>query len=101
MLPHMELGRINQDSLQAVWQDHPALKALRERHQTPLSTFAFCAGCEYMNYCTGSCPGLAYTITGKEEHPAPHSCLRNFLRQGGRLPDRALLEDKARQEITC
>ena len=91
MLSHIELGRINEDSLSDIWQNHTALKALRERHLIPLSSFAFCEGCEYINYCTGSCSGLAYTITGKDEHPAPDSCLRNFLREGGRLPDRALL----------
>lgn len=91
MLSHIELGRINEDSLRDIWQDHTALKALRERHLIPLSSFDFCEGCKYINYCTGSCPGLAYTITGKDEHPAPDSCLRNFLREGGRLPDRALL----------
>ena len=101
MLSHIELGRINEDSLRDIWQDHTALKALRERHLIPLSSFAFCEGCEYMNYCTGSCPGLAYTITGKDNHPAPDSCLRNFLRGGGRLPDRALLQNKARQEAPC
>lgn len=101
MLPHIELGRINEDSVQAVWQNHPRLKALRNRHLIPLSRFAFCEGCEYINYCAGSCPGLAYTLTGKDEHPDPDSCLRNFLREGGRLPERRLLQNQARQEAAC
>ncbi len=83
MLSHIELGRINEDNLREIWQDHTALKALRERHLIPLSSFAFCEGCEYMSYCTGSCPGIAYTITGNVTHPAPDACLRKFLEEGG------------------
>jgi SynChlorMet cassette radical SAM/SPASM protein ScmE len=101
MLSHIELGRINENSLQSVWQDHSRLKALRNRHLIPLSRFGFCEGCEYLNYCAGSCPGVAYTLTGKDEHPAPDSCLRNFLRDGGSLPERGLLQNQARQGATC
>jgi SynChlorMet cassette radical SAM/SPASM protein ScmE len=85
-MPHMVLGRINQDDLREIWQHHPELNRLRERRTIPLSSFKFCGGCEYMNYCTGSCPALAYTITGSAYHPAPDACLRKFLEEGGRLP---------------
>lgn len=90
-LGHIELGRINQDDLREVWQNHPELKRLRERHNIPLSDFEFCQGCEYINYCTGSCPALAYTMVGTDAHPAPDACLRLFLKEGGRLPDESLL----------
>jgi SynChlorMet cassette radical SAM/SPASM protein ScmE len=86
MLAHIELGRINQDSLAEVWQNSPFLKQLRTRHTIPLTEFEFCAGCSYMPYCTGSCPGLAYTLTGKVDHPSPDSCLREFLKKGGKIP---------------
>jgi SynChlorMet cassette radical SAM/SPASM protein ScmE len=86
-MSHMELGRINKDNLQEVWQAHAALKRLRERHKIPLSDFEFCQGCEYIDYCTGNCPALAYTILGKENHPSPDACLRLFLEAGGRLPE--------------
>jgi len=36
-MSHIELGRINRDNLQEVWQEHPELKKLRVRHQIPLS----------------------------------------------------------------
>jgi len=99
MLPHMELGRINRDSLAEVWQYHPDLNQLRQRHTISLTEFAFCAGCPYIPYCTGNCPGLAFTITGKVNHPSPDACLRSFLKEGGKLPieerPRALrIEDK-------
>lgn len=85
-LPHMELGRINRDSLREVWQNHPELQRMRERQAIPLTEFEFCRGCDYVAYCTGNCPALAYTIVGREDHPSPDACLKRFLEQGGRLP---------------
>jgi SynChlorMet cassette radical SAM/SPASM protein ScmE len=86
-MPHMELGRINTDDLKEIWQNHPELTKMRMRHTIPLSNFEFCRDCDYINYCTGSCPALAYTITGDPYRPAPDSCLRRFLEEGGRLPE--------------
>ncbi len=85
MLAHIELGRINRDSLAEVWQHAPALNDLRHRNVIPLSEFAFCAGCAYTPYCTGNCPGLAFTLTGKVNHPSPDACLRRYLQDGGTL----------------
>lgn len=90
-MSHIELGRINRDDLQEVWQNHPELKRLRERRNIPLSDFEFCRGCDYINYCTGSCPALAYTILGDEYHPSPDACLKRFFEEGGRLPDEEFL----------
>jgi len=78
MLAHMELGRINRDSLAEVWLRSPALNELRARQETPLRDFAFCADCEYIPYCTGNCPGLAYSLVGEVNHPSPDACLRKF-----------------------
>ncbi len=86
MLVHMELGKINHDSFKEVWQQSPALNNLRQRHRTPLVSFEFCAECSYMNYCTGNCPGLAYSLTGQVNHPSPDSCLQKFLVEGGKIP---------------
>ena len=85
MLAQSELGRINQDSLLEVWQHSLALNQLRSRHTIPLTEFEFCAGCSYIPYCTGNCPGLAYTLTGKVDHPSPDACLRRFLEEGGTI----------------
>jgi SynChlorMet cassette radical SAM/SPASM protein ScmE len=86
-MSHIELGKINRDNLQEVWQKHPELERLRGRHKIPLSNFEFCEGCNYIPYCTGNCPALAYTILGIENHPSPDACLKRFLEAGGRLPE--------------
>jgi SynChlorMet cassette radical SAM/SPASM protein ScmE len=86
MLAHMELGHINQDPFKKVWQENPTLKGLRQRHTIPLSSFTFCAGCNYINYCTGNCPGLAYSLTSRVDHPSPDACLKKFLAEGGKIP---------------
>jgi SynChlorMet cassette radical SAM/SPASM protein ScmE len=87
LMSHIELGQINRDNLQEVWQAHPKLEKLRERYKIPLSDFEFCQGCDYIPYCTGNCPALAYTILGVENHPSPDACLKRFLEAGGRLPE--------------
>ena len=91
-LGHIELGRINKGSLKDIWHDHPELKKLRERRSIPLNTFEYCRGCDYLNYCTGNCPALAYTLAGEVNCPSPDACLRRFLEQGGKLPDESLLK---------
>jgi SynChlorMet cassette radical SAM/SPASM protein ScmE len=87
-MPQIELGRINQDDLKEVWQNHLELKRLRERWTIPLSNFEFCKECDYIDYCAGGCPAVAYTIMNEENHPNPDSCLRRFLKEGGKLPKR-------------
>ncbi len=90
MLSHLDMGRINNDSLREIWQNHPKLKQLRQRRNIPLSDFKFCKDCDYIPYCTGNCPALAYTLLGKVNHPSPDACLRKFLQEGGRLPQKSL-----------
>ncbi|TFH62066.1 MAG: SynChlorMet cassette radical SAM/SPASM protein ScmE [Gemmatimonadales bacterium] len=85
-ISHMELGQINKENLREVWKRHSELNRLRNRVSIPLSDFEFCKGCNYIDYCTGNCPALAYTIVGEENHPSPDACLKRFLESGGRLP---------------
>lgn len=84
-MSHIELGRIDKDDLTEVWQSHSELRRLRERSAIPLSSFEFCKDCPYINYCTGNCPALAYTIIGDDAHPSPDACLKRFLEAGGKL----------------
>ena len=85
-IPHVELGRINKDSLREVWLNHPELKRLRDRRDTSLKDFEFCKDCKFIPYCRGGCPALAYTLTVNENNPSPDACYRTFLNAGGKLP---------------
>ncbi|NPV63163.1 MAG: SynChlorMet cassette radical SAM/SPASM protein ScmE [Methanotrichaceae archaeon] len=87
ILSHIELGRINRDDLRTIWRHHPALRSLRDRTNISLQDYEFCKGCAYIEYCTGSCPAMAYNLIGQVNHPSPDSCLRRFLEEGGRLPE--------------
>jgi SynChlorMet cassette radical SAM/SPASM protein ScmE len=85
-MSHVELGRINRDDLGEVWRNQVDLVRLRDRRDTSLEDFEFCKGCDYIAYCRGNCPALAYTILGEDNHPSPDACLKLFLEAGGRLP---------------
>jgi len=86
MLAHMELGRINRDPLIGIWQKNQELNTLRQRRHIRLTNFDYCSNCNYLNYCTGNCPGLGYAITGQVDHPSPDACLKRFLAEGGTIP---------------
>jgi SynChlorMet cassette radical SAM/SPASM protein ScmE len=86
MLAHMKLGQINRDLFAEVWQKSLALTELRKRREIPLSHFEECAQCDYIPYCTGNCPGLAYNLTGQVDQPSPDACLQKFLADGGKIP---------------
>jgi SynChlorMet cassette radical SAM/SPASM protein ScmE len=90
-MSHIPLGKVNVDDLREVWQHHPEFNKLRARYQIPLSDFEDCRDCDYIHYCTGNCPALAYLIVGDENRPSPDACLKRFLEEGGRLPDEDLL----------
>jgi len=87
MLSGMALGRINREKLLDVWKDNTTLCAFRSRANIELATFDYCRDCDYSDYCTGNCPGVAFTMTGDAHQPAPDACYKLFLEQGGRLPE--------------
>lgn len=87
MLPGMEIGRINKDSITALWHESPVLTKLRNRRNIPLSRFEVCRTCDYMEYCTGNCPGISYSTTNLIDYPSPDGCLKLFLEGGGKLPE--------------
>jgi len=91
MLAHMELGQVNQDSFVKVWQKNKDLNILRQRHHIPLSNFQYCNDCNYLDFCTGNCPGLGYALTGQVNFPCPDACLKRFLAQGGNIPSDELI----------
>ena len=85
-LPHIYLGRINEDDLREVWQNHPELALLRRRNKIPLNSFESCTGCEYAQHCSGGCPANAHAQVGSADQPSSNDCLRKFLEEGGQLP---------------
>ncbi|MCX5750054.1 MAG: SynChlorMet cassette radical SAM/SPASM protein ScmE [Candidatus Saganbacteria bacterium] len=93
-LPNMKLGTINKDSLQEIWINSPELNRFRKRREIPIKGLKFCEGCEYIPYCRGGCPALAHTTLGDAYGPSADSCLRKFLKEGGRLPDEKLLMEE-------
>jgi len=78
-LPHITLGTVSRDSLRDVWQSSPGLRQLRERHKIPLESIPHCQGCEYQQYCTGGCPGIAYAMTGEVNTINPRDCYRAYV----------------------
>ena len=91
LMPHIELGRVNKDDLTTIWQSHPTLEKLRLRRNIPLNTFASCKDCEYIEYCAGGCPAITFLQQGDEYLPNTKHCLRQFLADGGELPEEKLL----------
>ena len=83
MLAKMVLGHINKDSIVDIWKGHPTLKALKDRRKIPMTEVPGCEDCEWAPYCNGSCPGLAYEMTGDFNLANPHDCYRRFLRETG------------------
>ena len=86
LLPTVVLGKVNKDSVQDIWQNSDLLNSLRNRSKISLREFEMCQDCDYLDYCTGNCPGLAVSISGEVNHPAPDACLKKFLESGGIVP---------------
>lgn len=79
MLPELVLGNITRDSLVNIWRTHPSLEALRHRRSIPMQEVTGCEGCEWADFCNGSCPGLAHQLTGDFNRANPQDCYRKFL----------------------
>ncbi|MDT8440771.1 MAG: SynChlorMet cassette radical SAM/SPASM protein ScmE [Desulfuromonadales bacterium] len=81
MLPQCVLGQAGQESLVDVWQNADLLQRMRQRVDIPLSRFAECHGCPWLESCTGNCPGIAYSLLGEIDRPSPSACLQRFVRE--------------------
>jgi SynChlorMet cassette radical SAM/SPASM protein ScmE len=78
-LPQIKLGTMGKDSLLNVWRCSSGLVELRKRHETALSSIPHCQKCNYIKYCTGGCPGVAYAITGDVNTINPRDCYRAYI----------------------
>ncbi|MCD4743545.1 MAG: SynChlorMet cassette radical SAM/SPASM protein ScmE [Desulfobacteraceae bacterium] len=83
MLTKLEMGKINTDSFSEIWQQHQTLKDLKDRRKIPMTQVPGCEDCEWAEFCNGSCPGLAFEMTGDFNLANPHDCYRKFLRETG------------------
>lgn len=83
MLTELKMGRINHDSLSHIWKNHDYLKKLKDRRSIPMTDVPGCEDCEWTPYCNGSCPGLAFELTGDVNQANPHDCYRNFIESTG------------------
>jgi radical SAM protein with 4Fe4S-binding SPASM domain len=79
VLAGLTLGNITTDSLEEIWRNHPTLEALRERRNIPMAQVPGCETCEWIAYCNGSCPGIAYELTGDFNRANPEDCYGKFL----------------------
>ncbi len=85
ILSTLELGRINTDSIKTIWKTHNILKQMKERRTIPMTKVPGCEDCKWNPFCNGSCPGLAYEITGDLIQANPQDCYRNFIEETGGL----------------
>ncbi|RLG28301.1 hypothetical protein DRN98_09740, partial [Methanosarcinales archaeon] len=79
MLAEFKMGNVKKDNFIDIWQNHPILKDLRNRINIPLDSFKECMGCQYINYCTGGCPGVAYSLFGKYNYPNMYDCFKHYI----------------------
>jgi len=79
MLSALTLGNVATDSFAEIWRTHPTMEALRMRRIIPMHAVPGCETCEWAPYCNGSCPGLAYQLTGDFNLANPADCYRRFL----------------------
>jgi SynChlorMet cassette radical SAM/SPASM protein ScmE len=83
VLHQLSLGHIETDSFEEIWHTHPIVQSLRARRGIPMQEVAGCTGCEWASYCNGSCPGLAYELTGDLNQANSEDCYRLFLADAG------------------
>jgi SynChlorMet cassette radical SAM/SPASM protein ScmE len=78
MLPQMVLGHVGKDSLEEVWRNAKQFNNLRQRTSIPLRSFDECRECEYLDTCTGNCPGTALSLSQDPNRPSAEACLNRF-----------------------
>ena len=84
MLPELVLGNISDRNLEEIWRSHPILSTLRQRRLISMKRVPGCETCDWSDYCNGSCPGLAFQLTGDFNHANPGDCLSLFLEETGK-----------------
>ncbi|MBN2362924.1 PqqD family peptide modification chaperone [candidate division WOR-3 bacterium] len=83
MLPDIELGKINRDSVKDIWMNSPVLKKMKERRLVPMSAVQACMDCEWNMFCNGSCPALAGVSAENFILPSMQDCYRKLKEETG------------------
>ena len=81
MLTSMPMGKMGTDDLKDIWQNHPAINAVRERRTIPTETLDTCHDCSYSGFCTAGCPAMAINESGKLNARDSMSCYRIHLEE--------------------
>jgi len=58
----LNLGRVGQDKIRDIWENHPVLREIREG--VPKKMAGICGRCILKYYCLGHCRAEAYYVTG-------------------------------------
>ena len=79
MLASLTMGVIGVNSLQEAWLHHPSINVVRQRRQIPLRALPTCRDCPYAGFCTGGCPGMVLSKTGRLNDIDPQVCYRAYV----------------------
>lgn len=83
MLHDLVMGNVLTDDIRDVWNNSPVIREVRDRFVIPLSGIPECAGCPWVSYCNGGCPGITMQIRRTLIAPGRDGCYRNFLVANG------------------
>jgi len=86
LMPALTMGVIGVNPLQAAWQRHPSINAVRQRRQIPLSSLPTCHDCPYTGFCTGGCPAAALAKYGQLNVRDEVFCYREYVAKHEGVP---------------
>lgn len=76
MLPTLVMGVIGMHPLQDAWLKSPAINAVRQRRNIPITALSSCSECRYAGFCNGGCPASVMAETGQLLGRDVRSCYR-------------------------
>jgi SynChlorMet cassette radical SAM/SPASM protein ScmE len=79
LLPTLTMGVIGVRPLRDAWLYDPAINAVRQRRNIPLSSLSTCSDCRYTGFCTGGCPASVLAKTGQLNVRDPLYCYRIYV----------------------
>jgi SynChlorMet cassette radical SAM/SPASM protein ScmE len=88
LLPKLTMGVAGKNSLQDVWLHHPSINIVRQRGEIPVRMLPTCKNCQYAGFCSGGCPAMVMSQTGRLNARDPMDCYRIYV--GEEVSDDAL-----------